>query len=278
MAQSSRLKALSKEPLIHFLGGALLVFGFFWASGTDRDPADYAIAIDETDIARLEAGWAQNFRRAPTEAELDGLINQHIAEEIYYREALRLGLDKNDPVIRRRLFTKMRFLDAQDTARAEPSEAELKRWVEDNAARYAVPAAYDFEQIYLGQNAAPETASKLRQQLNQREIQPEEASQPLSLPKAMDDAETSAITRLFGQQFADGIAGLEPGQWEGPVRSGFGAHLVKITAATPGRPAVLEDIRGQVENDWRAARNTAEQERALANYRSQYDIVITGRE
>ncbi|WP_217272110.1 hypothetical protein [Sphingopyxis sp. BSNA05] len=83
-----------KEPLVHFLGGALLVFAFFWATGSNRDPAEYTISIDETDIERLKAGWVQNFRRAPTQAELDALIDQEIAEEIYYREALRLGLDK----------------------------------------------------------------------------------------------------------------------------------------------------------------------------------------
>ena len=109
MTESSRRKTLLKEPLVHFLGGALLVFAFFWATGSNRDPADYTITVSETDIARLNAGWQQNFRRPPTEEELNGLIDQEITEEIYYREALRLGLDRNDAVIRRRMFTKMRF-------------------------------------------------------------------------------------------------------------------------------------------------------------------------
>lgn len=143
---------LLKEPLVHFLGGALLIFGFFWATGSNRDLADYEIAIDATDVERLRTGWVQNFRRAPTQAELDGLIDQEIKEEIYYREGLRLGLDRNDPLIRRRLYTKMRFLDNQETSVNDPSDAILKKWMDEHADKYIVSSLYDLEQIYLGQN------------------------------------------------------------------------------------------------------------------------------
>ena len=154
---------LIREPLVHFLGGALLVFAFFWASGSNRDPADYAIHIDETDIERLKTGWVQNFRRTPTQAELDALIDQEIAEEIYYREALRLGLDKNDPVLRRRLFTKMRFIESGETADSGADDTILQQWMDDHPEKYALPPLYDFEQIYLGQIDSSEARQRIDQ-------------------------------------------------------------------------------------------------------------------
>ncbi len=270
---------LLKEPLVHFLGGALLVFAFFWATGSNRDPADYEITISETDIDRLKAGWVQNFRRAPTEPELDGLIDQEIREEIYYREALRLGLDRNDPVIRRRLFTKMRFLDNEEMVAKEPTDAVLQKWLDEHPKRYAQSSLYDLEQIYLGQPDTRDDAriAQLISDLNQGTIQPEDAGRPISLPGQLRRAETADISRQFGEKFASSLAGLETGNWQGPILSGFGLHLVKITTKIPGKASRLEDARQRVTNDWRAAQTETQEEATLNRYREQYDVTVTGR-
>jgi len=269
-----------KEPLIHFLGVALLVFGFFWATGADRDPVDYAISIDERDIARLKSTWVQNFRRSPTEDELHGLIDQQISEEIYYREALRLGLDRNDPVIKRRLFTKMRFLNGEEAASVTPSEAQLQQWLEDHPEKYALSSRYDFEQIYLGQNSevAATSINKLINRLNRGEITASNISRLISLPATLKKTGTSEIDRQFGAKFALGIAELEVGHWAGPVQSGFGLHLVKITSKIPGKLAELDDVRQSVTNDWRAAQNAEREKTVFEKYRSQYEIKVAGRE
>ncbi len=269
-----------KEPLIHFLGGALLVFGFFWATGTNRDPADYTISVDQSNIDRLRAGWIQNFRRPPTQQELDALIDQEITEEIYYREALRLGLDRNDAVIRRRMFTKMRFLNNQDAAANEPTDAELQQWMDQNQGKYSLSASYDLEQVYLGQGgAASETEIvKLLQDLNSGAVEASDISKPISLPKNLIGADTANIARQFGEQFSIDLDQLETGQWVGPVSSGFGQHLIKITSKTPGKPAALDDVRQAVTNDWRAAQTAQQEETALEQYRSQYDVRVAGRE
>lgn len=280
MAESSRLQKLLKEPLIHFLGGALLVFGFFWATGTNRDPAEYTIVVNQSDIDRLRAGWIQNFRRTPTEQEMDGLIEQEISEEIYYREALRLGLDRNDAVIRRRMFTKMRFLDNQDVAETEPSDAELQEWMEENPDKYTLAASYDLEQIYLGQNllANEQELENLLDSLNRDAIKPKDISKPISLPQRLNGADRFNITRQFGEQFAIDLEEQKTGQWVGPVSSGFGSHLIKITSKTPGKAASLDEARQAVVNDWRAAQKQRQEEKALEQYRSQYDIRVAGRE
>ena len=269
------LRKFIREPLVHFLGGALLIFAFFWATGSDRDPADYAISIDETDVARLKTDWIQNFRRAPTQQELDGLIDQEIAEEIYYREALRLGLDKNDPVIRRRLFTKMRFVDGENTENLKPTDAILQQWLDKDPAKYALSPLYDFEQIYLGQISAA-TARDRIDQLNDG-VGSAAFAQSISLPAALNRVSSDDIARQFGDRFAEQLEKQEIGIWGGPILSGFGAHAVKITAKAPGKAAALEDVRQRVVNDWHAAQQTAQKEKALSRYRAQYEITVVGR-
>jgi len=269
------LRKFIKEPLVHFLGGALLIFAFFWATGSDRDPADYAINIDDTDIARLEAGWVQNFRRAPTQAELDSLIDQEIAEEIYYREALRLGLDKNDPVIRRRLFTKMRFVDSEEAADIEPDDAVLQEWIDKNPGKYSLSPLYDFEQIYLGQISVADARDRI-ERLNAG-ADPSTFAQSLSMPGTVARASTAEISSQFGDRFADQLEKMEPGIWNGPVASGFGTHAVKISAKAPGQKAALDTIRQQVLNDWRSSRQARQKAEALARYKAQYEVTVAGR-
>lgn len=269
------LRKFIREPLVHFLGGALLIFAFFWATGSDRDPADYAINIDESDITRLETSWVQNFRRAPTQQELDGLIDQEIAEEVYYRESLRLGLDKNDPVIRRRLFTKMRFVDGQDTENASPTDAILQEWMDKDPAKYALLPLYDFEQVYLGQISASEASERI-DKLNAG-AGSAAITQAISLPGTLKRVSIADIGRQFGDKFAGELEGVEPGVWSGPVTSGFGVHAVKITAKVPGKKAALNDVRQRVRNDWHAAQQAEQKETALSRYRTQYKITVAGR-
>lgn len=265
-------RKLLREPLIHFLGGALLLFAFFWATGTDRDPSDYQISIDESDIDRLTTDWVRNFRRAPTREELDSLIDQEIAEEIYYREALRLGLDKDDPVIRRRLFTKLRFIDSENSESLEPTDEILQQWMDENPGKYALSPLYDFEQVYLGQISAA-AASDIVGQLK-RGAQPETFRKPLSLPATVERVTSAEISREFGDRFAGQLEKLEPNIWSGPVSSGFGVHAVRITAKAPGKAAALDDVRHRVVNDWSAARQAVQKEAALSRYREQYEITI----
>lgn len=270
---------LLKEPLIHFLAGSLLVFGFFWATGTNRDPADYEISIDETDIERLKAGWVQNFRRAPTQGELDGLINQEIKEEIYYREALRLGLDRNDPLIRRRLYTKMRFLDNQEAAGGDPSDAVLQKWMDDHPGKYALAPLYDLDQIYLGQNSAvdEQAITAALDALNQGRLQPDAVGRSIALPASFKRAGGAEIARQFGETFSASLNTISGGEWHGPIPSGYGVHLVRISEKIPGKSPALDDVRQAVTNDWRAAETIRMEEATFEEYRSQYDVEVTGR-
>ena len=149
MQLSERLKPLLREPLVHFLLAGLAVFLFSAWRGEEVDPASRTITIDEEQVSRLVASWQQTWQRPPTQAEIDGLIRDHIKGEIYYREAKRLGLDEDDTVIRRRLRAKMEYLAAAQVENATPDDATLQQWLDRNPARYTANAAYSFDQIYL---------------------------------------------------------------------------------------------------------------------------------
>jgi hypothetical protein len=262
---------LLREPLVHFLLAGLAIFAFFAIRGEPVDPASRTIVIDEGKVQRLVAGWQQTWQRAPTQAEIDALIREAIKEEIYYREALRLGLDEDDPGIRRRLRLKMEYLAGAAVEDAVPSDAVLQQWLDSNAARYASDAAFSFDQIYLGADAAaaPAVRAALRGGGDWRQL-----GTRLSLPASLEASPRSEVARQFGDGFAAALAAAKPGEWTGPLASGFGQHLVLLRAVTVPKPPVLAEVRQAVENDWRAATLEARRAAAYQALLDGYDIQL----
>lgn len=263
-----------REPLVHFLLAGFAVFAFSAWRGEPVDPASRTIEIGEDQTQRLAEQFAQVWRRPPTPGEIDGLIREHIKEEVYYREALRLGLEADDPIIRRRLRSKMEFLAASEAESAVPDDRMLQAWLDRHAALYAVGTKYSFDQIYLGQDnggMAEVTALKLAlEQGNEWQ----NMGTSISLPRSLELAEAKQIAREFGDGFAASIGRLEPGKWSGPVASGFGTHLVRLRQAVPGRKPLLAEIRQLVENDWRAATAKEREAKAYQALLDGYDIRI----
>ena len=267
---------LLREPLVHFLIGALCVFLFYWAMDLDRNPEDYVITVSDQQINVMLARFEQSFGRAPRGDELDKLISNTIDEEIYYREALRLGLDDNDPVIRRRLATKMRYLHTDAVNNQTPTEAELQQWLSAHAKDYAVPAQYDLEQIYLGQTIAVSEQALASEidKLNKNLSDGAAFSHPLSIPARFNQTSATEIARLFGSAFAATLALKPTGQWTGPIASGYGFHLVKIDRKSSEKSARFEDVRKQLINDYQSAKRSQAQRDALDALRSEYDIRV----
>lgn len=262
-----------KEPFVHFLIGGLALFAFFGLRGSDVDPESRVITIDEKQVSRLAASWQQIWQRPPTPAEIDNLIRDHIKEEVYYREALRLGLDKDDTVIRRRLRMKMEFLATAEAENAPVSDAILQAWLDRNAGRYATGARYSLDQIYLGDGDAGAATAKVRAAIAAGRAW-ETLGNSISLPASVDAQPREAIAREFGEEFAVQLARLKPGGWVGPVPSGFGNHLVRVRRVDPGQPAQLPEVRQQVENDWRAATQKAREAQAYQALLDGYTIKI----
>jgi hypothetical protein len=248
---AERVRTAMHEPLVHFLIAGLAIFMLSAWQGNAVDPAGRTIVITEEHVSRLSASWQQTWRRPPDPREIDALIRDYIKEEIYYREALRLGLDADDSVIRRRLRSKMEYLAAAQVESARPDSATLQAWLQKHPARFAQDACYSFDQIYLGADDA-DTASNVLKAVSTGADWSKQGL-PVALPKSMENAAQSEVARQFGIDFAEALAKAPRGTWTGPVASGFGTHLVRIRQVELPAAAELRDVRQAVENDWRAA-------------------------
>jgi hypothetical protein len=262
-----------QEPFVHFLVAGLALFAFFAVRGEEVDPESRIITIDEAQVSRLAASWQQTWQRPPSPTEIDNLIRDHIKEEVYYREAIRLGLDQDDTVIRRRLRAKMEYLATAQAENAPVDDATLQTWLDKNPARYAAGAAYSFDQIYLGTGDPKSAAAQARNKLSTG-TDWAQVGVAISLPRTLDAVSTADIARNFGEEFAAGLAKLSPGDWSGPLTSGFGSHLIRLRKVDPGKAARLADVRQQVENDWRSATQKAREAKAYQALLDGYTIQI----
>ncbi|BDI59485.1 peptidyl-prolyl cis-trans isomerase [Qipengyuania nanhaisediminis] len=253
----------TREPLVHFLGlGALLYAALAWTA-EPVEPASRIIAVDESEQARIALGFERVMARPPTDAELDAAIDKFVRDEVLYREAIRLGLDQGDAVVRQRMVAKMDMSATAAAETAQPSEEVLRAWYEDNADRYGGEQLVSFEQAFF---TSVEAAGAARSGPVR--------GQPISLPESLADKTLREIANLFGEQFARALSSLEPSdQWQGPIPSGFGWHLVRLTR-TRAAPARFEDVRSRVESDWRSAAIEARKARAFEILKSAYRIEI----
>jgi peptidyl-prolyl cis-trans isomerase C len=269
---TDRLRALLREPLVHFLIAGAALFGFNAWRGTVVDPAERRIVVSEAQVKQLAAIWSQSWQRPPTPSEIDGLIRDYIKEEVYAREAIRLGLGDNDPVIRRRLRTKMETLAVAQTETTTPDDATLQKWMDTHPARYLADPLLSFDQAYVGDADAATVARWLADyRQNGKTALPRPA---VPLPNAIDKASATEINRTFGEGFAAAVAVLPLGVWSGPVESGFGQHIVRLRAAVSAHKALLSEVRQQAENDWRAETGKAREAAAYQALLDGYDVRI----
>lgn len=263
-----RVKHALREPLVHFLAAGSALFLFMGQFGAE-DSLDRSITIDETQVARLASVWTQTWNAPPSRQELDNLIRDYIKEEIYFREGMRLGLDVDDPVIRRRLRAKMEFLATAQIQNMEPTDAALQSFYAKNKIRYAKKPAYSFDQQFLGEDEDTAKASVIA--LNAGKAI---KAQPLSVSGNMENAASDVIAREFGDGFADSLRNLPQGRWSGPVQSGFGWHAVRIREVVAIGTPPLSDIRQMVSNDWRAETQAKREAAAYQALLDGYDIRI----
>lgn len=272
-AWRTRAAALLREPLVHFLVLGGLVF--IALAGRAPDVGERRIIVDEPVVAGLVNNYVQAFRRPPTAAELDGLIQDHVRGEVYYREALHLGLDQDDDVVKKRLRNKMLAIAGAEAEAARPSDAQLQALLDADPARYAAPPRYRLEQLYLGADtpALRAAAAAALRRLPQG-VQPAIATEPLPLPGRFDDASQFDLAEQMGDDFAAALARLPVGAWTGPVLSGFGLHLVRIDRRVQPPPPRLADVRQRLENDWRSAAVRKAQDANLQQLLQGYAVEI----
>lgn len=259
------------EPLVHFLIAGAVIFAFFAWRGEEVDPASRTISVDREQQAQIALGFERMMQRPPTDAELDGQIERYVRDEVLYREALRLGLDRDDAVVRRRLAQKMDMLASARAETEQPSAKVLRAWYDAHPERFADETRYTFDQLWFDSEISARSAmGKVHSAKDWRRL-----GQAISLPPSLTGEARDEVLARFGEQFLTAIDLLEPGeQWQGPVRSGFGWHLVHLRARQPGKPRPFAELANTVENDWRTATIAARREEGYRLLRDAYKVEI----
>jgi hypothetical protein len=266
------MRRLLQEPLLHFLILGALLFGLYsWLRAGAPKAAD-EIVLSRGQVQSLQAQFERVRQRPPTAEELQGLVESWVREEIFYREGVAMGLDRDDPVVRRRVGQKLEFI-VDGATPTPPTAAELQAWLDAHADKYQVEPRYTLTQIYFdvarhGEKLDADVAA-VRRALDAGKTP---AGDPTLLPLALDEAEAAELKRVFGKEFADAVKALPVGAWQGPLRSAFGVHLVKLSAREAGRLATLDEVRAEVERDLLHARTTQTNAARYQKLRARYTV------
>ncbi|MGW8281746.1 MAG: peptidylprolyl isomerase [Gemmatimonadota bacterium] len=271
-----------KEPLVQFvLLGAALMLVYSLASDAFAADASKRITMDSEEIELLAANWERQWQRPPTEQELRGLVDARVREEILYRTAQSMGLDRNDVVVRRRMVQKMELLSQDLATITDPPEAELRAYFEENRESYRLPPRISFRHVYFnldrrGFEQAEADARALLTEL--RETDPDRIDAATLGDRFMLASEyrlrtPEEIAREFGSAFAEATAELEPG-WHGPIGSGYGIHLVEITERVESRLPEFEQVRDRISTDYGRVRRERSNQLLLEGLSAEYEISI----
>ena len=238
------------------------------------------IVVGAGQIERMSQAWRKTRMRPPTQRELEGLIEDYIKEEVFYREAVMLGLDQDNAVIRRHLRQKMEFLSEDIAAQADPDEADLQAFLDAYPERFRDDTRLSFRHIYFNRDVRGEmTVADAEQELDTLDGK-EPASDtaafgdPLPLPFDFEMMAERDISSRFGRIFAERLLTLETGRWLGPVESGFGLHLVIVDERIDGNVPALDSIRNAVVREWREARRQEINAAFYEGLRNRYSVVI----
>ena len=283
------LQRMLREPLLYFL---LVGAGLFMMADRLGGEDGRRIVVTDAERARLSEQWQAQMGRPATDAELAALVEQWIREEIYYREAIAMGLDDDDVIIRRRLAQKLTFL-TEDLATAEtPGEKALRAYHRAHAERYAEPARFSFEHRYFSaerrQDPEADARAALAAMIGGEAVDftggapdasggaPDGAApagDPFMLQRSYLERSQREIGELFGREFAAGVAELPPGSWQGPLASAYGWHLVRVEQQRPARPLEFGEVAERVAADYRQDQRRQASEAYYRSLRDRYAIV-----
>jgi hypothetical protein len=242
------MRAWLREPLVHFLAiGSLLFIVFQWSGGSRS--GSRRIVITPGQIDAIAAGFQRTWMRPPTDAELKAQLDEHLREEIAAREAIAVGLDRDDPIVRRRLRQKFEFAAEDSIDLGPPGDAELRAWLAEHPASFQVEPTVAFRQL----------------------------SDSRMLPAEVGASPRSEVARIFGDMFADSVLKVEPGVWTGPIQSTYGAHRVLVLERTAGRQLTLAEARPLVERELNAERRRKHLEAVYAKLLSEYRVIVERR-
>jgi hypothetical protein len=271
--------ALLREPLLQFIVLGAALFGLFHLVDREKAEAPARIVISSARIANLADGFARTWRRPPGKEELQGLVDDYIRDEVFYREGRAAGLDRDDVIIRRRVRQKMEFL-AEDMSAPEPSEAQLAAYLKANPERFRTEDRLTFEQVFLSAarrgRAIDDDGKQVANALDRAEAAVDKTAlgDPFLLGEEFQAVSQSEVASLFGESFAKRISVMEQGRWQGPISSTFGQHFVNIGERISGTLPPLDAVRETVRREWSNARRLEAEQKLYGSLRERYEIVV----
>lgn len=272
----SKFVRFLREPLVHFFVIGFVLFGWSMARAPEAVPLD-EVHVTAGQVENIATLFERTWKRRPTPNELSTLIEGHIREEVLFREAKALGLDRDDVIIRRRLVQKYDFLTDDVSALRQPSDEELETFLKAEGERYAIDARVSFQQIFLSLNNEESDIDqrivRLRAEL-EAGGNPRLLGDPIDLPLRTTLADKAQIARSFGPQFAETLLEQSVGSWTGPIGSAYGQHLALVEAREDGRMPALAEVRAKVERDWLNAEQRELRVKLLDRLKQNYRIVI----
>jgi len=266
------VRALLREPLVHFLLIGLALF-LLYGQVSPGDSDSRRIVVGQSQVDDMVRQYQSTWSRPPTRAEIGGLIDNYVHDEIIYREGLSIGLDKDDAVIKRRIRQKYELI-AEEGERSAPTDADLSAYLKAHPQAFLQPAVVSFDQIYFDPAvSSPEAVGAAKSALAEG-AKPAARGQPSMLPRHVGNSSLDLVARDFGDGFAKQVAAAPVGQWVGPLVSGFGVHLVRVSARTPPRVPPLDQVRAAVAREWESDQRTRSRDEDYRKRRSDYDVIV----
>ncbi|TEW56848.1 peptidyl-prolyl cis-trans isomerase [Psychromonas sp. RZ22] len=270
------LRKVLKDPFSHFIIIGALLFALYPLVSSEDETPEQEIVISATDVVQMINNWNKRWNSAPSEVELTNLIEQQIREEIFYREALALNLDKGDAVIRRRLADKMSYLVNDVVVPPEATELQLQQFMEQNPDKFMSPIRFTFDHYYFNPDLYDEQQMQTKVAAAQEAILKGVAVNDDDFlgEKHFQSFPAHQIARLFGRHFPNELEELTLNEWSTPLVSGYGVHLVKVTQREQEELAKLADIRPYVLREWQARQQVLSNISVYEKLRAGYDIEI----
>ncbi len=269
------IKNLWREPLVHFLLIGAALFLFYDLTREQSIEAPKHIEVNSGQVEQLAANFKRTWMRPPTESELTSLVENHVREEVFYREALVMGLDQNDPMVRRRMRMKLEFI-LEDLSTEEVTDDVLTAFLQRHSGKFRTQPQVSFQQLYLNPDKRRDLVAEAETMLTSLNdgAAPESVGDPTLLPADYRLATQSEIARSFGERFALDVVELTPGDWTGPFYSPYGGHLLKVSERVEARLPALADIRALVEREYLAQRRKEQKNLAYQKLREGYQVTI----
>jgi peptidyl-prolyl cis-trans isomerase C len=281
--QPSLLRRWSHEPLFHFLLIGLVLFIGYGVLHPKSEPTSESnrIVLTPDDLVQISVTWLAQGRAPPTPEQMQNLIELKVREEVLFREAMALGLDKDDTIVKRRLAQKMEFLAEGAAIENDPSAETLKAWFKDNQQRFALLPRVSFHHLYFSPDQhgerARDTAVKALEQIAGKPGDSRDVAalgDPFMYQDYYGDRSFDEMAKLFGLNFVRSLVSLKPGSWQGPVESGYGWHLIFVDSVAPGRVPAFEEIEPDIKSTWIAEQRTQAKAKAYEAMRARYQVLL----